>query len=191
VAFQRGRPDLTIDVVEIDPVVTDLARRYFAYGRRSYPNIHVHHEDARVFLRGAAGRYDLIYLDVFDHLLTVPWTMVTREALSDMSARLGPGGLFIANVLSPHAGPGSAFAERFLSTTWEVFEEVTVYLTRPEADSTAIQNLIVIASDDPAALPSIPWPRAAVGPSGRALSDRWAPVEYLQASYFLQGVRWR
>jgi hypothetical protein len=81
---------------------------------------------------------------------------------------LEPDGLFIANVLSPPPA-----------------------LTRPEADSTAIQNLIVIASDDPAALPAIEWTRAAVGQSGRALTDRWPPVEYLQTRYFVHGVRWR
>jgi hypothetical protein len=52
-------------------------------------------------------------------------------------------------------------------------------------------DMSAAASNDPAALPSIGWPRAALGPAGRALTDRWAPVEYLQASYFIQGVRWR
>jgi len=53
VALSRRRPAMEIDVVEIDPRVTELAREYFAYGRADYPDIRVTHEDARVFLRRA------------------------------------------------------------------------------------------------------------------------------------------
>ncbi|GMV06382.1 MAG: hypothetical protein AMXMBFR53_26580 [Gemmatimonadota bacterium] len=190
VAFQARRPDMRIDVVEIDPAVTRVAREYFAYGKGSYPGIRVHHDDARVFLRGTAERWDAVYLDVFDHLLTVPWTMVTVEALTEMADHLEPGGLFVANVLSPVAGPGVGFLQRFRATLGEVFPEVRVYLTDAERAPEAIQNLVVVASRDAAALPSIAWPQAAPGPAGRPLTDAWAPVEYLQAKVFLGGVRW-
>ena len=93
--------------------MTELAERYFAYGRDEYRNITVVHDDARVHLRNSGERYDLIYLDVFDHLLTLPWTMVTVEALTEMADHLEPDGLFMVNVLSPLAGPGLAFIERF------------------------------------------------------------------------------
>ncbi|MDP2955828.1 MAG: fused MFS/spermidine synthase [Longimicrobiales bacterium] len=188
VAFSRWRPHLRIDVVEIDPVVTRLAREYFAYGRGEYPGIRVTHDDARVYLRRTSETYDLVYLDVFDHLLSVPWTMVTEEALSDMDDRLEPDGLFVANVLSPIAGPGAAFLQRFLSTLGEVFPEVRVYAADAEASPGVIQSLIVVAGRDPAALPDTSWPRAPVGPAGRPLTDAWAPVEYLQAKLFLHGA---
>lgn len=189
VAFERWRPGLRIDVVEIDPVVTGLAREYFAFGKGAYPNIRVFHDDARVHLRKSDERYDLIYLDVFDHLLTVPWTMVTVEALSEMADHLEPGGLFVANVLSPLAGSGVGFLQRFRATLGEVHPEVRVYVTDAKGSPEAIQNLIVVAGGKDA-LPDIAWPQAAWGPAGRPLTDAWAPVEYLQAKVFLGGVRW-
>jgi spermidine synthase len=149
VVFQARRPGMEITVVEIDPAVTELARRYFAYGASSYPSITVHHEDGRVWLRRSRETFDVVYLDVFDHLLTVPWTMVTEEALSDMAARLEPDGLFVANILSPLAGPGVGFLERFRATLAEVFEVERVYLTDPGLDPTVTQNLIVVASNAP------------------------------------------
>lgn len=192
VAFQHRRPDLRIEVVEIDPVVTELARRYFAYGQADYPGIRVVHEDARVFLRSSDQRFDLLYLDVFDHLLTVPWTLVTADAVQDMAARLAPGGLFVANVLSPLSGPGTGFIEHFRATLESVFGDVHVYLTDPDADPAVTQNLIVVASVEPAGAPPAEWATEAdVAPGARILTDDWAPVEYLQAKVFLRGLGWR
>ena len=190
VAFSRWKPEMRIDVVEIDPVVTELAAEYFAYGKAEYPNIHVVHDDARVYLRDGDDLYDLIYLDVFDHLLTIPWTMVTVEAFTDMADRLEPDGLFVANVLSPLSGPGVGFLQRLRATAVEVFEEVQVYVTNTEVDPAAVQNLIVVASRDASAVPRLEWPVADPGAAGRPLRDAWAPVEYLQARIFLEGIRW-
>ena len=190
VAFRRAHPGMRVTVVEIDPVVTDLAERYFAYGRQGSSGIDVVHEDGRVFLRNSDARFDLVYLDVFDHLLTVPWTMVTEEALTDMAARLEPGGIFMANVLSPLAGPGVAFLERFRATMERVFDETHVYLTDAALDPLVTQNLIVVAGGAGAARPAAAWPEARVPPSGRPLTDAWAPVEYLQAKVFLRGLGW-
>jgi len=190
VAFSRAHPDMHIEVVEIDPVVTRLAGEYFAYGDSEYPNIEVIHEDARVFLRGGESRFDLIYLDVFDHLLTVPWTMVTVEALQEMAERLDDDGVFMANVLAPVGGRGVVFLERFKATLEEVFPEVRLYLTDETMNVTVIQNVIVVAGRRSASLPEIDWPTAYVGAVGRPLTDAWAPVEYLQARMFVEGIRW-
>ena len=189
-AFSRWRPDMRIDVVEIDPVVSELAERYFAYGRDDYPNIRVMHDDARVHMRDSDERYDLIYLDVYDHLLTVPWTMVTVEALTEMADHLEPDGLLVVNVLSPLVGPGLAFIERFQATLDEVFPAWVIYPATPDRDAEATQNLVVIGGLDPQALPDVDWPRAGTRPAGRPLTDAWAPVEYLQAKVFLAGLAW-
>jgi spermidine synthase len=191
VVFQKRRPGMRIDVVEIDPAVTELAERYFAYERAQYPNIHVHHEDGRVWLRRASGTHDVVYLDVFDHLLTVPWTMVTEEALRDMAARLAPDGIFVANILSPLAGPGVGFLERFRATLQEVFAVERVYRTDPGIAPIVTQNLVVMASNDPGALPRASLREIDVLAAGRPLTDAWAPVEYLQAKVFLRGLGWR
>ncbi len=191
VAFVDRKPSVLVDVVEIDDAVTRIATDYFEFGQVARPGIRVVHEDARVFLRGSEELYDLVYLDVFDHLLTVPWTMVTREALGEMAEQLTPDGIFMANVLSPLAGPGTEFLERFRATLDDVFVESSIYLTDSEADLGATQNLIVIASVTPGVSPDLAWNRVGVSARGRPLTDVWAPVEYLQAKVFMQGLRWR
>lgn len=193
VALQVEHPGITVDVVEIDPAVTELASRFFAYGETARPGIRVHHDDARVFLRGSDDRYDLVYLDVFDHLLTVPWTMVTTEALGEMRARTHADGLFMANVLSPLAGPGTAFLARFRTTLESVFPASRIYVTDPTTDPEATQNLIVVGAESESAFAELDgmWRTSPVRPAGRPLTDDWAPVESLQARVFVDGLRWR
>jgi len=191
-------PGVGIDVVEIDPAVTDLARRYFAAGGLPDTSLRVVHDDARVWLRGegdgagAAGAgYDVVYLDVFDHLLTVPWTMVTREAFQAMAGRMAPGGLLVANVLSPLDGPGAAFLHRLRSTLESVFPQTRIFLVEPGADPRVTQNLLVVAASPSGTLPDGPGRVARVPAVGRPFTDRWAPVEQLQARVFLQGLGWQ
>lgn len=191
VALRARDPEVHVDVVEIDREVTELAAEYFEFGKAERPDVTVSHDDGRLFLRSEGGTYDLVYLDVFDHLLTVPWTMVTREALQDVAIRLGPDGVFMANVLSPLEGPGAAFLARFRATLEDVFRDVRVYVTDPSLDRGATQNLIVVASVSDRRLPSLPWQDAPVAAQGRPLTDSWAPVEYLQAKVFVHGLRWR
>lgn len=190
VAFLARRPDLEVDVVEIDPAVTRLARRYFAAGALPEDAIRVIHDDARVYLRGSTELYDVVYLDVFDHLLTVPWTMVTREAFADMGARLRPGGLLAINVLSPLDGPGVAFIERLRATLEEVFPETRWLVVDPGLDARVTQNVIVLAAPRGSPLPEWEGPHASVAAAGRSFTDDWAPVEYLQARVFMQGLGW-
>ena len=189
VALSRRRPSMEIDVVEIDPVVTRLARAYFAYGEGDYPGISVTHDDARVFLRSTDERWDLIYLDVFDHFLTVPWTMVTVEALEAMRAHLEPRGLLMANVLTPLGGPGSALLQRLVATAEQVYGAVRIYPTDPAADPEVMQNAILVAADEDGHLPPVSG-ALDVPAAGRPLTDAWAPVEFLQGKVFAQGIRW-
>jgi len=199
VALQEARSGqdtgsgMEIDVVEIDDAVTQLAREYFAFGERDRPGIRVYHDDARVFLRSGDDRYDVVYLDVFDHLLTVPWTMVTEEALSEMRARTAADGVFMANVLSPLEGDGTAFLARFRTTLEGVFPASRIYMTDPDTDPGATQNLIVMGAETETAFAELDgsWILARVPASGRALTDDWAPVESLQARVFMGGLRWR
>ena len=117
--------------------------------------------------------------------------MVTREALQEMSGALASEGVFMMNVLSPLEGPGTAFLARFQTTLDAVFADVRVYLTDPNTDAGATQNLIVLATVEEGVLPELRWVEAPVPAAGEPLTDGWAPVEYLQAKVFAQGLRWR
>jgi spermidine synthase len=93
-------PQAQIDVVEIDPAVTRVARRYFGF--KDGPRMRVIEQDGRIFVKRAGRegvKYDLIMLDAFDHQY-IPEHLLTREYLGEVKALLSPQGVLAANTFS-------------------------------------------------------------------------------------------
>ena len=93
-------PDTHIDVVEIDPAVTRVARSYFNF--KPGPGTSIVEEDGRAYVKRAlrAGKsYDLIMLDAYDHEY-IPEHLLTREFLQEVRSLLKPDGIVAANTFS-------------------------------------------------------------------------------------------
>ena len=93
-------PDATVDVVEIDPAVVALAKRYFGF--ESTARVRLEVADARVFVKRALARearYDAVLLDAYggDY---IPEHLLTREFLAEVQALLPTGGVVAANTFS-------------------------------------------------------------------------------------------
>ncbi|MEX2466469.1 MAG: hypothetical protein WD995_06135, partial [Gemmatimonadota bacterium] len=91
---------------------------------------------------------------------------------------------------SPLEGPGVLFLERLRATLDEVFAETRWLVVAPELDGRVTQNVLVLAAADAASLPDWGGTVAPVAARGRPFTDIWAPVEYLQARVFMQGLGW-
>ncbi len=99
-ALREILPQAQIDVVEIDPAVTRVARRYFNF--REDPKMKVFEVDGRVYVKRAlrAGtKYDVVMLDAFDHEY-IPEHLLTREFLTEVKSLLTPQGVLVANTFS-------------------------------------------------------------------------------------------
>ncbi len=99
-ALAKAIPQATIDTVEIDPAVVNVAKNYFGYEPNAKQRIFV--EDGRAFIERAhrQGRqYDLIMLDAFD-VDYIPPHLLTRQFLQHVYAILTPGGVLVANTFS-------------------------------------------------------------------------------------------
>ena len=70
-------PNAEIDVVEIDPVVTQVSRKYLGISQAS--RIQTFNEDGRWFVmnRKGEGKYDFIFEDAFNDL-SIPYHLTTR-----------------------------------------------------------------------------------------------------------------
>ncbi|HEV2130041.1 MAG TPA: fused MFS/spermidine synthase [Longimicrobiaceae bacterium] len=89
-------PDAHIEVVELDPLIVDLARRYFGF--RPDSQLVVHTGDGRAFIEQApSGSYDLIVLDAFSDDY-IPYALTTRQFLEAVRARLTRGGVVVSNL---------------------------------------------------------------------------------------------
>ncbi|MDP9190640.1 MAG: fused MFS/spermidine synthase [Acidobacteriota bacterium] len=92
--FVHYYPDTTVDVVEIDPMVVDVAQKYF--GVQQSARLRIHISDGRMFLKRSAETWDLIVIDAYTtnrYGDTIPPHLVTREFFAEASRRLSDGGI--------------------------------------------------------------------------------------------------
>ena len=142
--FLRRYPDTTIDVVEIDPQMTLIARRFFRLV--DDPRLNIVHEDARTYLnRSPSGKYDIILMDAFGSLFSVPYQLTTIEAVREMRRNISDNGVVIFNLGSAITGEGSRFLHSELATYREVFPHVLVFKVNAEYTDDRLQNLMIVA----------------------------------------------
>lgn len=139
----------SIDVVEIDPRTTEIARQYFRLQPSERMNIF--HEDARIFLNRTSGEkkvgdYDVIYNDAFSSACAVPFQLSSQEAIEKVYDILDENGVYIVNVQSSVAGVGSAFFRSEYKTMKTVFDNVYVFKTISDATDDQVQNIMILAS---------------------------------------------
>jgi spermidine synthase len=135
----RALPEAQIDVVEIDPGVIDVAKKYF--GVRETDRVHVIQGDGRVFLTRHKEPYDLILLDAFREL-GVPFHLLTREFYTLVRDHLAPGGAVATNVTG-----GTRLFTSSLVTLRAVFPTVDVY---PEFEEANEAQVVAVATPAPA-----------------------------------------
>ncbi|MBP1747570.1 MAG: Spermine synthase [Deltaproteobacteria bacterium] len=132
----------TMDVVEIDPGMTKIARKYFALHDNA--RLKIFHEDARTFLNRTENKYDVIYGDAFNSFNSVPFQLATREAVGKMYRALNNDGLVIQNIISAINGKKGEFLRAEIATYKKYFPHVYIFRVNNE-DSHESQNIILIA----------------------------------------------
>jgi spermidine synthase len=100
IALSRVLPNTKIDVVEIDPAVVRVAKKFFGFTANERTT--VIEADGRVFVKRAVRekrQYDLVMLDAFDHEY-IPEHLLTREFLEEVASLLTAQGVLAANTFS-------------------------------------------------------------------------------------------
>ena len=143
-AYLSAYPRSSLDVVEIDPALTDIAQRRFRL--RESDRLRIFHEDGRVFLNQAgSGSYDVVMMDAFGSLFSVPYQLTTVEAVSQIHRVLNDRGVVVFNIGSAIKGDASLFLQAELATYRSVFPDVYLFNVKPERADDELQNLIVVA----------------------------------------------
>ncbi len=100
--LNRFFPEVQVDMVEIDPVVVQVAQDYF--GVHAGPKAALFVEDGFAFLAKAGPLYDSIYIDAFvkpaadTDLEGMPLRLKTKQFLQGTQKRLTPGGVVVINL---------------------------------------------------------------------------------------------
>lgn len=153
------RPELDIDVVEIDPKVVDFARRWFAYrdSESGNPRITTHVGDGRSWLAAQGdARFDAIVLDTY-FADSIPFHLTTREFLELVRDRLADDGIAAANLIGAVEGRRSELLRSMHATWSKVFDDVVLYPVPngddDEADLDSFVNVELFAASERGILP--------------------------------------
>jgi spermidine synthase len=185
--FIRSYPDVIVDAVEVDPMVVQVAKKYFALEDSDRLRIHV--SDARTFVRRSSATWDLIIVDVAStnrYGDTMPPHLVTREFFEELTGHLAADGIvhfhcaFHQSKLWPalHKTMGSVFPS-VIHTQGEVFASRVALIPRQDVllarlDASPAKHLPNIRMQI-AALTSDPVPANDVP----LLTDDYAPADTL------------
>ncbi len=187
-------PDGVLDVIEIDPGVTEVAYNHLGLSRDTH--IVSYNEDARMFLhREPTERYDLIMGDAFNDF-SVPYHLTTREFNERVHAWLEPDGLYMVNIID---GTYGRFLRAYVHTLQQTFAHVYVAPTGANWRAASRNTIVIVGTDtplDPDAFGAISLWRQWLLPEEEVaallaedvavvLTDRYAPVEQMLAPVFL------
>ena len=140
--FHETYPNVTVDVVELDPKVIDAADRYF--GIPDSPRMNVYRGGGRQYLESTNRTYDVIVLDAY-RKDSVPFELTTVEFMQLASDRLADDGVLLANLISAPSGPASEFYRAEYRTMQQAFPRVYTF---PTAGGPAVQNIEVVATKE-------------------------------------------
>jgi spermidine synthase len=183
--FVNKYADKEIDVVELDPKTTELAREYF--GLTDNPRLRIFHNDARIFLSNNETKYDAILGDAFSSS-TPPFQLVTKEVNERIYDSLNSNGVYIVNIIDALEGENSKFFSAYYHTLLQTFSQVLVFVPRQGGAKTDVRNITFVAlknqtsdinSDDDYMSSMLDRIYNSVPDKSIILTDEYAPVEYL------------
>mgnify|MGYP004575347951 FL=1 len=167
------RPDVRVDVLEADPEIIDIARRYFFLDKLAadydLPNsgrLNLICADGASYLASLAKklpvpnaasrpaswlygrsprRYDVIVMDAFK-AGEADAALAQAPSICDAHRCLAEGGVLMANVVSTLTGPGSSHLHAYLSLLKQAFRHVYVAPLGGVCGEGA-DNVVVLATD--------------------------------------------
>jgi spermidine synthase len=138
-------PHAQVDVVEIDPAVTEIAYQHLGLPRTS--RIRSFNEDGRWFVMNCTGKYDIIFLDAYNDL-SIPYHLTTREFAQQLKDILNPGGIVLTNIIDNFQR--GAFLPSYIRTLRTVFGEKNIHVisTSPDFEKIGTSTFIVMTGRD-------------------------------------------
>lgn len=144
-----------VEAVEIDPKITELARRFFFLDdaeARSAGRLRCVSDDAWAYLQASDdASFDVIVNDAFSRKRPLG-AMRTHEGARIIHEKLTPRGLYLANLISPTQGKKAEPMRAVLRVFAHEFAHVYLVPERPEEPEVGGCNAL-ICSDRPLSVP--------------------------------------
>jgi spermidine synthase len=143
--FEHYYPGVTVETVEIDPMVAKVARNYFSFKDSARQKVQI--ADGRVALRRSTARYDAIILDAYlsgRYGSSIPQHLATREFFVMARDHLTSNGVLAYNVMGTLGDWHAGLVGAIYRTLKTVFPQVYLF---PAQSS---QNVVLVATRAPA-----------------------------------------
>lgn len=118
--LRKYYPNATIDAVDIDPEVVDVAKKFFGFREDDLMTAHV--GDGRRFIEKSGQPYDVIFLDAFG-IDSLPAHLTTQEFLRAVRRAVTPDGVVVGNLWGRSSNP---LYDSMVRTYQEVFDELFI-----------------------------------------------------------------
>jgi len=141
--YLKKYSDAEIDVVEIDPELTELARKYFRL--KENPRLNIFHEDGRIFINRTQDKYDVFMCDVFNSHYSLPYQLTTIETAEKVYNALNDDGVAVINVISSIEGDKGQFLRAEYATYKDIFPQVYLFPVSNPDDGKMLQNVMIVA----------------------------------------------
>ena len=152
--FISNYQDMSMDVIEIDGKITEIAKRYFyldklikEYDLNDNKRLNFITEDGRVYFNNTNKKYDAILNDAFSGNVPAK-TLTTVEAITNIKRCLNENGCYLTNIISSLEGENSRFLKAEVNTLRNVFKNVYVIPCKQSEFKDSKINNMVIATDD-------------------------------------------
>jgi spermidine synthase len=122
--LHKHLPAATIDVVDIDPDVVLVAKRYFGFTEDA--TLHAYVDDGRRFIEECEEPYDIIFLDAFGSE-NIPYHLATQEFLYSVRQALTPNGIVVGNIWSRSSND---LYDSMVRTYQQVFHDLYIFDVR-------------------------------------------------------------
>jgi predicted membrane-bound spermidine synthase len=205
-------PDVGVDVVEIDPGVTEIAHRELGLPRDT--TVRSYHMDGRQFIRERArrGHYQFVIQDAVNDL-SVPYHLMTKEYNDAVKATLAPGGAYLLTLID--SIENGELWRAAVHTMRQSFAHVEMLDPQGFTDTSGRHVYVLYGADHPLPLAEVqavareaylkqgdgekkPYTRVLEKPRLEAflsarpaiiLTDQYAPVDNLMAGVFRERGR--
>jgi spermidine synthase len=88
-------PELNIDIVEIDPGVKPVAKKYFGFSEDH--KMKVISMDGRAYVNNFHNKYDIIFIDAYNSK-SIPFPLTTKEFFHGIKKNLTQEGIIVSNI---------------------------------------------------------------------------------------------
>jgi spermidine synthase len=144
-AVNKEFPAISLDVVELDPELYEIAKKYFDYkpGKRTRVFI----GDGARFLERLKKKYDLIIIDVFINTV-IPPSFQTESLARNLRRALHKDGLAAMNIIASYHGLNSAILRRLAAVLRTEFQSLRLYPADHGRSLWLPQNFVITAQND-------------------------------------------